>query len=398
MTKEDDDLPPGLREVAPIAYSKSPQEKPVETHKATPKSTPTSMPGGGILPPELVSSLRGPEVSEDLQKALDDAKKKVALGDPNGQKELNNVLLQISKTQKPSPMSGKNPSLQPDASLESSNEDPPGLSEVSNVTYKSSAPPKDTSKIAPVTAAEIGLGATVGAVVGRQQRKAEAKKQVEAIQSGSQLPPEMRPMNDSGLQRYVNSQLKASVPVEKLRELTGMDIRTMAEVQKALKVVQGNEPSREPIVRDVNGRKTTVAYRSIPGNPGIDLTPYMSEAPSMLERMGTSAMEAVKSVPQAIGRFLSPIAGGAIAAPQLIQSVNNYMQNKPIDPTQVASGLGGVAMMSRSPLIGTVGAVAQLPYMAKHADEIMNAMSLGEVNPTAFGGMPEGTTTLGQLR
>jgi hypothetical protein len=222
-------------------------------------------------------------------------------------------------------------------------------------------------------------GALVGAHVARKNQQAEA-----AEGKYGHLPPEMRPVDSGSLQRYINSQFKYQIPLEKLKELTGVDIRTMKEVQDARKIVEGFEAQRIPVKKDVNDRTKTVSYRNIPGSPAIDISEF-GQPVTMGSRIRDAAINTAKSVGTNYGL---PIVGGSIAVPQLIQSGMDYFRNKPVDPYQVASGLGGVGMMTRSKPLGILGGLAQLPYAIKHKDELLNSMTMNDVNPLAF---PAGT-------
>jgi hypothetical protein len=222
-------------------------------------------------------------------------------------------------------------------------------------------------------------GALLGAHVARKNQQAEA-----AEGKYGHLPPEMRPVDSGSLQRYINSQFKYQIPLEKLKELTGVDIRTMKEVQEARKIVEGSEAQRIPVKKDVNDRTKTVSYRNIPGTPAIDISEF-GQPVTLGSRLRDAAMGTAKSVGTNYGL---PIVGGSIAVPQLIQSGMDYFRNKPVDPYQVASGLGGVGMMTRSKTLGILGGLAQLPYAIKHKDELLNSMTMNDVNPVAF---PAGT-------
>lgn len=231
-----------------------------------------------------------------------------------------------------------------------------------------------------------GAGAAVGAYVGNKRRKESPD------QKFSNLPVEMRPQSALSLQRYINSQLSAPVPLNKLKELTGMDIRTMKEAQAAITRIQGAPASREPVVKDVGGRRTTVSYRTNPAQSPVDISMY--ENPSLMNRIGNYASNTAKSVASGASNLLRPIAGGAIAAPQLLSVANDYQQKNPIDATQVISGLGGLGMMTKSTPLGLAGAAAQIPYAIKHREELARGMSLSDINPTAF---PVGTSGAEEL-
>jgi hypothetical protein len=158
----------------------------------------------------------------------------------------------------------------------------------------------------------------------------------------------------------------------------------MKEVQDARKLVEGSPAVREPVVKDVDGRRATVAYRNTPAQTPIDISMYPTEAPSLMGRVGNAISGGTKSALEGASKFLRPIAGGAVAIPQLFDAATDYLQKKPVDPTQVISGLGGIGMMSRSTPIGAAGALAQIPYAIRHREELARAMTMNDINPTAF--------------
>lgn len=78
--------------------------------------------------------------------------------------------------------------------------------------------------------------------------------------------------------------------------------------------------------------------------------------------------------------------GGALTA---AQAYNMMKQPQPTDWTQYLSLLGNLGITLGGPRLGTVGGLAQIPYAVKHREEIARGLTLGEINPTAFGGSPE---------
>lgn len=382
-SQQDDDIPEGLRSTTQVNYSASKKHDDVPAVKAKKEVAAPA--------PSPVSAEEKAKRNEDavriLQKELLDARERLKLGNPSAagdiralEKELARATGEIPPASDSSAAPSDQAVVDPDVA--------PSLSSASTVSYGTTSAPPKKPLISDRTKTELGLGATIGAVVGSRQRKAEAA-QAEAMQEKlSSLPPEMRPVNPAALQRYINSQFSVSIPLEKLKELTGVDIRTMKEVQEARRIIEGREASREPVVKDVDGRRTTVSYRATPAQQPIDISMFAAEPPSIATRIGNAIASGTKSAATNALKYISPIAGGAVALPQLAGAATDYFKNKTVDPTQVTSGLGGLAMMSRSAPIGTVGALAQIPYAIKHRDELARAMTMTDVNPTAF---PAGT-------
>ena len=395
--KEDDDLPLGLREATQINYGIGTPH--TNEPKPIPKivSKPTNIQTDSILPNDILQKLRGPEISEDLNKELANAQRRLVDGDKNAQADVNNILQEIARSQSKSPMSGLNPNIK-NENIEEEHDIPLGIKESSDVDYGAKKEPQVESTIPTKLATEIGVGALGGAAYGKRQRKNDLVRLEEEKLRLATLPPEMRPVNTESLQRYINSQLQHPVPLDKLSQITGVDIRTMSEAQKAIKQIQGTEASREPIVRNLDGSRKTVAYKNISAQQPIDISSFAVEPPTFFNKLGSNVANVAKAVPSTAMKYMSPIVGGAVAAPQLIESGTNFLQNKPVDTTQVMSGLGGLGMMARSPLLSIPGLLAQLPYLYKHKNEIANGLSMSEINPTAFGfGTPEGMETVGSM-
>ena len=82
--------------------------------------------------------------------------------------------------------------------------------------------------------------------------------------------------------------------------------------------------------------------------------------------------------------------GGALTG---LQGYNMATQNKPIDWSQYLSLLGNLGVTFGGPRIGTIGGLAQLPYAIKHREDIARGMTMGDINPTVFGGTPEASET-----
>jgi hypothetical protein len=390
---KDDDLPEGLRNAAQVNYGIGKRHddgvKPVQTAKPAPAKAATGTPENKV--PAAAQAFRDEDavriLNVELQRAeqrLSEAKTKDEISRAQG--DVAGVQREIQRAQ------GKNPlvaSLPQDAASSpvepvaiQGDELAPGLNQATTVDYG----PTTNTTVAPTNQFvpdrvkyEAGVGAAAGAYTARKQAKA-ANAQIDA--QYAHLPPEMRPVNPASLQRYINSQFSVQIPLEKLKQLTGMDIRTMSEVQAARRLVEGSEMSREPVVKDVNGRKTTVSYRTTPAVPPINISMFPS--PSLMSRVGDAVSSGAKSFASGAANMLRPVIGGAVAAPQLMEAGTDYLQKRPVDPTQVISGVGGLGMMTRSTPLGVAGGLAQIPYAIKHREELARAMTMHDINPTAF--------------
>jgi hypothetical protein len=375
-----DDLPAGLREHKPIDYgigkkynedsSNSKQNKPTIKQASAPAASPQ----------------QGAEILNNLIQELEDAKKR----GPSPMANLNPQLTANSDLQLANNDAGNSNIDANNSNNDANNSDlPPGLKNLENVNYNTTTNTNTSNPyFSDAKLTEMGLGAVAGAFVSNRQRKAQARNAEAEVQRIASLPPEMRPVNPAALQRYINSQFSVEIPLKKLNELTGMDIRTMKEVQDARRIIEGTDAQREPVVKDVNGRRTTVSYRSTPGQSPIDISSFAKDPPSIAHRIGSAIANGTKSAVAGTYNRMSPVVGGAVAVPQLMDAGTDYIRNKPVDPTQVASGLGGVGMMTGNKTLGALGAIAQLPYAIKHKDEILKNMNMNDINPLAF---PAGT-------
>ena len=87
---------------------------------------------------------------------------------------------------------------------------------------------------------------------------------------------------------------------------------------------------------------------------------------------------------QGTGRVAQGVVGGALAVPQLYEygrDVVAGVPKKPADQTQALSGIGGLMMALGKGKAGALGALAQVPYIAKNRDEISRSLKLSDVVP-----------------
>lgn len=373
-SQENDDIPEGLRSSTPVNYSSTKKHDDVSTVQVK-KQVVSS--GSNIVSKEEQSK-RNDESIKVWQDELLKAREKLKNGDPRAAGDIRALESELQRATGETPSANES-SAEPSAQSTVDPDVAPSLSSASTVDY-STPKAQPTSGMSDRTKVEMGLGATVGAVVGNRQRKAEAVKTQALEDKYAHLPPEARPVNPIALQKYINSQFSVSIPLDKLKEVTGMDIRTMKEVQEARRMIEGREATREPVYKEVDGRKTPVSYRSTPAQQPIDISMYGSE-PSIATKIKDAIASGTKSAATSALKYLSPIAGGAVALPQLAGATTDYLQNKPVDPTQVMSGVGGLAMMSGKTPFGVAGGLAQLPYAFKHSDEIAKNQRLSELVP-----------------
>lgn len=78
------------------------------------------------------------------------------------------------------------------------------------------------------------------------------------------------------------------------------------------------------------------------------------------------------------------VVGGTLAAPALYEYTRDALKkdvNKPADTTQAVSGVGGLMMALGKGKLGTLGALAQIPYAVKHRDELARSQLLADIVP-----------------
>ena len=143
---------------------------------------------------------------------------------------------------------------------------------------------------------------------------------------GAEVNPN-KPMSRMGLQRYLNSQIAPNLrlPLTELEKVSGAGkIRTMSEVQTALKAIQAVEEQKtaKPMVKLVPGRPGVFEQTgrfttsTVPGRPPVDLTPYEVKGGPLrqaVSRQLQTAGEVGRSVIPSVGRVGLGALGGANA-------------------------------------------------------------------------------------
>jgi hypothetical protein len=154
-----------------------------------------------------------------------------------------------------------------------------------------------------------------------------------------------------------------------------MPVRTQSEIQAALAQLQARPATREPRTRELpSGKRTTTSYVNIPAKEFVDLTQFNIEPESRAKLKGGA------------GGMLS----GALAAPAIYQAMT---QKEPTDWTQKLAISGALPTIfpniaGKVPGLNYVAPCLGVPYAVKHRNELLNQMSMSDINPTAF---PAGT-------
>jgi hypothetical protein len=227
--------------------------------------------------------------------------------------------------------------------------------------------------------------AGIGAMAGATYKAKQMASQEGSPRGTSYFTPDAN-LDAKGLQAYLNSQInqKYNLPLGELERIVGTKINTPAQVQAAVKFIQGSEAQRVPnVVTNSAGQKRVIGYKQIPGQPAYDLSPYEKTLLSRAKDVGRAAIPAA-------GEVSRGALAGAVMAPMAYQMLT---QKEPTDWTQWMSLFGSGLGMTRSGPLGLVGTAMQAPYIVKHANEIAGGLGFGEINPTAFGGAPEALET-----
>lgn len=142
--------------------------------------------------------------------------------------------------------------------------------------------------------------------------------------TGQALDP-ARPAPRLALQNWLNTMLQSqgknvNLPLSKLEELVGNEIRTMSELGEAYKKIQPTPSERVPKTTSIDPRtgQPKQIFKTIPGEPGIDLSPYEVKPTGPLRQMAgrelQTGSEFVKSALPSLGRIAIGGLGGLNAA------------------------------------------------------------------------------------
>ena len=243
---------------------------------------------------------------------------------------------------------------------------------------------------------------------------------------GGNAPGPATVMTRAGLQSYLNSQIAPNLrlPLTELEKVSGAGkIRTMSEVQNALKAIQAVEEQKvaKPMVKMIEGRPGVYEQTgrfttsTTPGKPAVSLAPYeIPEQGPMRAAVGRqlqTAGEVTRSIAPSAGRVGLGVLGGANAvmtgydAWEMAQKLKKANDPSWIDwarlATKGAATLGGGLSMLPFGLTQGAGIALQAPEMVwsgaeslgramKNADKEQVDRSLSSVDPMGnpIGGLP----------
>lgn len=188
-----------------------------------------------------------------------------------------------------------------------------------------------------------------------------------------------RPQSRASLQRYLNSQIAEDlrIPLKELEKVAGegKSIRTMSEVQDALKNVKGSPSERVAKTTSIDPRtgQPRQIFTTTPGKQPIDLTKYQ-HTPTVMTRAADQAANAgqvVKGALPSVGRVGVGALGGALAGSQLYEAFKQYEKEGPglhmpsaRNAAQFASGAGGALSMLPFGVTQGIGLALQAPELA----------------------------------
>lgn len=227
-----------------------------------------------------------------------------------------------------------------DAAQVASTSDESGRVEPGNV----SDVPGGSSDIKPALGV-VGGGAGLGTATTIETTKKVAPllpNIINALAPGREVNPNL-PQSRMSLQRYLNSQIAPNLklPLSELEKVSGAGkIRTMSEVQNALKAIQAVEEKKvaKPMVKLVPGRPGVfeqtgqVRTSTTPGRPGVDLTPYEMKATGPVRQAVGRELATVGEVGRAVAPSVGKIAlGGLGGASAVMSGYDAYELSKKIE-------------------------------------------------------------------
>jgi hypothetical protein len=286
--------------------------------------------------------------------------------------------------------------------------------------------PKPSEFPIPIAAgAGAMLGAGAGATLETGKKVASfAPNLINAI-FGRQVAPD-EPVSRLSLQRYLNSQIAPNLklPLSELEQVSGAGkIRTMSEVQNALKAIQAVEDQKttKPVYRMVSGRPGVfeetgmVTTSTTPGRPAVDLSKYEMKPQGPMRQAVTrqlgNAAEATRAMIPSFARVAGAGLGGATAAISGVEALEMADKlRKAGNPSWVdyarlavkaGSALGGGLSVVPTGITQALGLGLQVPEMAwsgaealqkgyKNADkrQIENALSNVDAMGNPTGALP----------
>lgn len=224
------------------------------------------------------------------------------------------------------------------------------------------------------------LGAKVSGGIETTKRFAPLVPGIFNKMTGSEPSP-TKPMARWGLQNYLNSQLSPNLkmPLSELEKVSGGNkIRTMAEVQNALRAIQEVKSERTAKTTSINpatGQPRKI-YTTTPGQSAVDLSKYEVK-PGILSNVSEEASNTgrlIKGALPSVARVGVGALGGALAGSQFYDASKDYMKegqglHMPSGRTaaKFASGAGGALSVLPFGVTQAAGLALQAPELGYQA-------------------------------
>lgn len=241
---------------------------------------------------------------------------------------------------------------------------------------------EDIRPFAGITGGAIGTGVATTAETTKKLAPL-LPNVINAVMPGRQVNP-AQPQSRWSLQRYLNSQIPGNLQMSlaDLEKVSGGNkIRTMSEVQSALKAIQKVDAERIAKTASIDPKTgmPRKIYTTVPGKAPVDLTPFevKSTGPirAALGRELTTAGEVARSVAPSLARVGMGGLGGASA---------------------VMSGLDAIELKNKIEEDKKKG-IKHETYMGMTPDEWRLATKAAATAGGAMGMVPTGWTQLGGL-
>jgi hypothetical protein len=206
---------------------------------------------------------------------------------------------------------------------------------------------------------------------------------INAINPKAQVNP-MQPQSRWSLQRYLNSQIPGNLQMSltDLEKVSGGNkIRTMSEVQNALKAIQKVDAERIAKTASIDPKTgmPRKIYTTVPGRAPVDLTQFevkpTGPVRQALSRELSSAGELTRAVAPSVGRIAMGGLGGAGA---VMSGLDAYELSKKIEEDK-KKGIKHETIMGMTP--------DEWRLRTKQAATVGGAMSMWPAGITQLGGL-----------
>jgi hypothetical protein len=250
----------------------------------------------------------------------------------------------------------------------------------------------------PEMLAGAGVGAKVAGSVESTRQAIPFVQNVLTRMAGNVPNPNATATRPS-LQRYLNSQISPNLrmPLTELEKVTGGNkIRTMSEVQNALKAIQEVKSERVAKTASVDPKTGTPRqiFTQTEARPAVDLSKF-EHTPTLATRATdelSRGAEFVRGALPSVARVGVGALGGALAGRQLYDAFDQYKKEgqgwnlhmpSARNASQIASGVGGALGTLPFGVTQAAGLALQAPEVIgqlNDADVAQNAQAVADYN------------------